>query len=426
MHMENPVAPSEPDAESVDAESVDAGAERSLRRRQRLAVAFVVVGSLLMPVAVLAVWVRSHMLETDRWVETMDPLATDPVIVSALSERVSGQVSDTLDVRSRAAEVLPPEASFLAAPIAAGADRLVAESTDRLLTSEQFAELWASSSRAAHGALVAALTGREGDVVSTAGGRVVLDLDSIAERVLERVDDQLGIDVAARVPTDRADVELVLVDSKQLTGAQVAVRWLDRLSWLLVVLSFGALVVALVVGPDRRRVVLGVGIGAAVAMVVLGVGLGVVRDVYLVTLPEGVERPDAAAAVFDIVTRFLLQAVRMLAAVGVVLAVAAWLAGPATAAVRVRSWWAHALGRGGAAAGSAVDLGPVPAWFAGNLGAVRAAILAAGAAVLVVWPRPTAKAVLAVALVVLVPLAVAQLLAAAERRPGHRHHTGDR
>ena len=388
---------------------------RRRRRRGFVAVALLVVGSILLPISVLTVWTRNQVLDTDKYVETVTPLATDPTIVSALSNRISTKVSDEIDVKSLAQEALPENAAFLAAPIAAGADNLIKQVTDRLLESDRFEQAWVKANTVAHDGLVAVLTGREGDVISTKDGKVVLQLGGLAQEVLAAVDRQFGTDLASRIPTDKLNVDFVLVDSAQLADVQSGVRMLDRLSWLSVILALGFLAGSIAVAPDRRKGLLRVGAGVALSMLVLFLGFSLGREVYLTNLPAGVERPDAAAVIFDTLTRLVLQGIRLIFAIGVVVMVGAWLAGPSSAASAMRRFWDRMLGRGGNLAGSAVDLGPVPAWVASHLVAVRAAILALAVVVLIAWDRPTGRVVMWIAIATLIPLALAQLVANAGR-----------
>jgi hypothetical protein len=399
-------------ADDVEARDV----RRTRRRRSFTAVALLIVGSLLLPVSVLTIWTRNMLLDTDRYVQTVEPLASDPTIQSALSSRISAQVSELLDVKSLAEEALPDRAQILAAPIAAGANNLIEQATTRVIRSDQFAKAWTEANKVGHDGLVAALTGRDGDVISTENGKVVLKLSGVVKEVLDRVDDQFGVDLASKVPADKLNVKFVLVDSKQLADAQSAVRLLQKLAWASIILSLGFLIASVLVAPDHRKGILRVGFGIAIGMLALKLGFSLGRELYLTNLPSGVERPDVAGIVFDTLTRFVLQAVRTLFAVGVVLVVGAWLAGPSSVAVKVRSAWDNVLGRGGAAAGSSVDLGPVPVWVARHINAVRGAIVAAAVVVLLWWDRPTGKVVLFIGLATLIPLAIAQLLANAVPR----------
>ena len=392
---------------------------RHLRRRSFIAVALLVVGSMLLPVSVLTIWTRNMLLDTDRYVQTVEPLASDPTVQAAVSSRISAKVAELVDVKSLAEDTLPDRAQILAAPIAAGANNLINQATTRVVESDQFQKAWVEANRVGHDGLVAAITGRNGEIISTENGKVVLKLGGVVKEVLDRVDQQFGLDIASKVPADKLNVDFVLVDSKQLADVQSAVRLLEKLAWASIILAIGFLVASVLVMPDRRKGILRVGVGIALGMLALKLGISLGRELFLTNLPSGVQRPDVMAILFDTLTRFVVQAIRAIFAVGVVLLVGAWLAGPSAAAIKVRSAWDNVLGRGGSAAGSAVDLGPVPEWVSRHLNALRGAIVALAVLVLLGWDQPTGKVVLLLGLATLVPLAIVQLLAnAAPRRAG--------
>lgn len=387
---------------------------KSHRRRGVLAVALVVLGAILLPMAVLTVWTRNQVLDTDRYLRTVQPLSDDPVLTSAISTRISDTIIDEIDVKSLAQEALPENAQLLAAPIAAGASSLVHTATNRLVESDQFDTLWLEANRAGHEGLVAVLTGRRGPVVSTENGKVVISLGPLVKKVLERVDEQFGIDISSRIPADKIDIKFTLVDSPQLAKLQTQIKWFDRLSWFTLVLALACFVGAVFAAPERRKGILYVGVAVIVSMLFTRLGLAFGRDTYLTHLPSQIHSSAAAASVFDTLTRFLLQAFRVLFAIGVVLVLAAWVAGPSGAAVWIRGLWNRALGRSGEGIGGTVDLGPVPAWVHGHLHALRVVVGALAAIVLVTWTRPTGKVVLLIAVVSLLVLAILQVLSSAE------------
>jgi len=401
----------------VDAESTQAATTKTLRRRTAGALVLLILGSVMLPVSVLTVWTRNQVLDTDRYVETVAPLASDPVIQSTLANRISQKVSDEVDIKSLAQEALPEKASFLAGPIASGADNLIHQAATKLVESERFENLWVKANRRGHTGLVAALTGEEGELISTDQGKVVLKLGALAEGVLKNIDKQFGIDLASTIPAERLNVNFVLVDSQQLSDVQAGVRWLDRLSWFALFLSLAFLGGSVAASPDRRKGVLRVGFGVALSMLALFVGFGIGRDVYLTHLPSEVERPDAAAVIFDTLTRFVLQAIRLLFAVGVVLLVGAWVIGPGRGATRIRSYWDRLLGRGSSLTGSHVSMGPVPRFFSDHISALRGAVIALAVVVLLFWGRPTGKVVLLIAFGVLVLMAIIQLIAGVAGQP---------
>ena len=416
LRAENAALRARLDAAAPDAETITAvHAARSVKRRAITSIVFVVLGALLLPMAAATVWTRNQLLDTERYVRTVEPLASDPVITSALSARVTSAVAAELDIKSLAAEALPERAAFLAAPIASGAENLIHQAATRLVESERFRRLWVEANRRGHDALVAVITGEGGNAVSTKDGKVVISLGPVVEEVLKAVDQQFGINISSRVPTDRINVDFEIIDSRQLAEAQTYVRLLDRISWFSVLLALGFLIAAIAIAPDRRKGVLRVGVGVTLSMLLTLIALAFARDVYLTNLPEFVQRADAAAVIYDTLIRFFIQALRVLLAIGVVLLAGAWLVGPSAPARRVRGWWDALLGRGGSGIGNTVDLGPVPAFVARHLGLFRAFILVVAAFTLVVWNLPTGKVVLLIALFTLIPLALVQLLAGAGR-----------
>ena len=398
-------------AAEVQDVAADHRSARSSHGRNVLSISLVILGALLLPMAVATVWTRDQVLDTDRYLETIAPLSTDPAIVSALSARISNTVAEEVDIKSLAQEALPEKAAFLAAPIAAGADTLIQEATTSLVKSEQFDKLWIEANRSAHQGLVAMLTGRKGTVVDAENGKVVIALGPLVQQVLERLDQQFGTNISSRIPASRINIRYTLIDSPQLVKIQTQVRWLDRLSWFSVILALACFIGAVFAATDRRRGVQRVGVGVTVSMVLMLLAMSLGRDTYLTNLPSQIQNTDAAAAVFDALVRFLLQSFRVLLVLGVVIMFAAWVAGPSRAALRIRTVWNRALGRSSSGIGGVVELGPVPRFFAAHLGAIRVVIAALAAILLVTWSRPTGRVVLLIAVTALVLLAITQVLA---------------
>jgi hypothetical protein len=160
----------------------------------------------------------------------------------------------------------------------------------------------------------------------------------------------------------------------------------------------------------------GAGLGLAASMVLLGVALALLRAGYLSAVPADLLPREAASVVFDTLVRYLRTALRGVLLLGLLVAAAAYLAGPSRTAVATRA----ALRRGGAAVRG---LGGGSAGLAGaRVGhTVRAArrplqVLAVTLAglTLVFWDRPSPAVLVGVVLVLLVVLAVIEVLAAGD------------
>ena len=78
-------------------------------------------------------------------------------------------------------------------------------------------------------------------------------------------------------------------------------------------------------------------LGVAASMLILGIGLRIGRGIYLSSVPGSTLPADAAAAAFDALAHFLWTGLRVVLAVGLIVAIAAYFTGPSRTAVQTRS-----------------------------------------------------------------------------------------
>jgi hypothetical protein len=141
-------------------------------------------------------------------------------------------------------------------------------------------------------------------------------------------------------------------------------------------------------------------------MVVLAAGLLVARSLLVDAVPAAAA--PATASGFDIVVTYLRLGLRALLVLGLVLALAGFLAGRSETAVRIRRWTAerlHAI-RGGRSAG-----GPVATWVRRHIKGLRIGAVALAVLTFVFLTQPSGAAILVIASVLLVVLAVIEFLA---------------
>jgi hypothetical protein len=140
------------------------------------------------------------------------------------------------------------------------------------------------------------------------------------------------------------------------------------------------------------------------------------RAYYLDNLPPVVRSPDAAAAVIDTISRFLVASLQTLLVAAVVFVVVALLAGPSRPATAIRRHTNIILdagGRGLARAGSWVA--PIGRALHGARWAIQVGLVLAAIVGLILANRPGFAAVLWTTLIVLVLFAVIELFV---RSPG--------
>ncbi len=387
-------------------------AEPAARHRGRAitSITLIVIASLLLPLAGMTVWVRNLVLDPSRYVDTVAPLSKDPDVREAVATRVSTEVVAALEVQKRAQSALPKRLKFLAAPIAAGSKQLVHTSTLKILESDQFDTVWRFANRRAHDQVVNALTGRKGKAVTTSDGKVVLNLGPLAAAVAERLG-SLGVGVPKNLDVTRLNVKFVLIESADLESVQTYARLLDRLAWVLPLVTLGLFGLAIGIAPRRRKALLRTGVGITIAMAVGVLAYGFARTTYLDNLPSTVQNHAAAAAIFDTVTRFVERGLRALLVIGLLVWLAAWLAGPSRPAEAVRRQWNRAAGRV-----AADEPSPVNRWVAANATGLRIGLAAFLLVLLVAWTRPTGLVVLMLGVVGLIGLGAVQVLAAGGSR----------
>jgi len=378
----------------------------------------IVFGCILAPVSVLAVWTANQVSDTSRYVENVTPLISAPAVRGALTDKISAQITDKVDIQSvtrqAAAQLsqrgLPKLSELLSSfsgSIASGVSGLIHTVTAKIVTSPVAASLWVRGNRLAHAQLVKALSG-QGSALTVSNGKVVIGLGPFIDQVKHRLAAR-GLTIVDRLPA--INPTFPLFDAKYLVKAQSLYRALTTLKWVLPVVALLALASGIYIARRHRRALIGAGLGVAASMVVLGIGIAVARTIYLNKVPSSVLPADAAAVVFDTVVRFIRQGLRVLLVLGLIVALGGFITGPSVTAVGARRGLASALAwvrRTGEHAG--VRTGPVGSWVYQHRRFLRIAAAITAVAVFAVWGNPTGLVVALIAVVLAGVLGLIELI----------------
>ena len=373
------------------------------RLRSVLAAVLLVIGVVLVPVGVTATWLRTTVTDTDNWVETVTPLATDPAVTAFVEDRATARVLVAISDQhlvDRALEALEaggrPVAArslgLLKAPLAAQVEQVVRRVVTAVVGSDQFATVWVAANQVSHAQLVAVLSRSPDGAIVDNGSTVSIDIGNLVEPIEQRL-------VAAGVPlVDKLPpitVSVPLLPSSDLDTARTAYNALRIGGVALPLLALAFIAGGVALARDHRRALVRVGLGAAVACVVLVLGLSFARSHVASSLPPGASA--AAVSVIDTVTEGLRQLVRVVVVVALAVVLVALVVGPSRGARRVRSLavagWNGARGGMDRAAGTPLAI-PVAIGvavvcvlvvvFAGDLGTGWTIVLAAVAALALV------------------------------------------
>src|SRR3954464_8602866 len=117
------------EVEWLKAENAKLARRPDLRPRLRSASsAFLLVlgcGSIVL--SIVAIWLRATLLNTDRYVSTVAPIAADPAVQNAVAKRLETAIYSRVDFSSLAREVLPDRADVLAPAIERGAQSVISD-----------------------------------------------------------------------------------------------------------------------------------------------------------------------------------------------------------------------------------------------------------------------------------------------------------
>lgn len=313
--------------------------------RTTAAMVLITVGCLLGPPSVVALWASSVVGDTDRYVETVAPLANDPALQAAVTEDITNEIFSRIDVdtlTTRAVDALgnqlpsdvAQQLNALAGPIATGIRSATEDQVARVVASDTFAQAWVAANRAAHAALNAALSGDGSGSLQIQNGTVSVNLSDFATAVKERLSAN-GFALADRIP--EIDASFVIMQSDDLGTVQRGYdvlatlgRWLGPIAVVLIALG-------IYVARSHRRAFIGAGLGLAATMLVSGIALLLARGAYLDAIPAEVLSGDAASTMFDTVVRFLREVIRAVGLLGLVFALGAFFTGSSATATRARS-----------------------------------------------------------------------------------------
>src|SRR5262245_50684927 len=239
-----------------------------------------VLVALLAPLSVAATWANDQMSDTDRYVDTVAPLADDPAVQRAVTDRITNAIIERLDVRAVTQEAvdalsdrgLPPRAatslSALITPLTNGVNNFIHEQVQKLVESDAFAAAWVQANREAHAQMVALLTGdTEDGAVKVEGNAVKLNLAVLIETVQQRLV-EAGFTLAGNLPAVSA--EFTLFQSADIARAQNGFRLLNAVAHVLPFLALGFFALGIIAARRRRRALFGMSLVVAASMLMLG------------------------------------------------------------------------------------------------------------------------------------------------------------
>ena len=301
-----------------------------MKVRRIATIVLVVLTSLMVLVSVVAVWATRTVFDTDRFTAVFEDVISDPAVTSALAERLTDEVGDAVQASGVIADNVPSELQPLL-PVLGGAVRgFVSGEVDKFLQSDAGQQLMVGAVRRTHRAAIRVLEGKDtpGDLVSVETGAVTLNLVPAAVAVLGRVQERgllTDIDLPdlndTQSPQEQVELlseaigrdlrpdfgQFVVYESDRIDEAESAVsvardvaKQIKRFTLLLVIVTVLMIALTIFVAPIRRRAMIQLGIGVAIA-VVLAV---IVERRVIKSIPNAIANIQAREASESILAAF--------------------------------------------------------------------------------------------------------------------------
>lgn len=348
--------------ETVERSTAATDTTRPSRWRSVVAVLLAVVAALASVLAVVGTWAERTLLDTDAWVEAVEPLPSDPAVASELSEIAADELFDHVDVEQLIADELPSDLRAVAGPIAGGLRTAVEDVAEEVLLSDEFRVVWREVNRIAHEEMLVVLRGDgdgDGDEVTSQDGTVTINLipivnavlhdltseannlfgtdiqlpevtESDAETLRATLSSELGVDL----PPDFAHI--VVYQDDRLAEVQDGLRILADTTIALWIVAAVAAIAAFAVSQNRRRTTIHLASGIAVIAGLLAIAAEPIEHDLLSSIDDDGQR-NAVQATIDIALRGIGEGLVVLAIAAIGVAVLAWLTGSGATATRLRT-----------------------------------------------------------------------------------------
>ena len=394
-------------------------AKTRLSVRAIAAVVCLVLGLGLLPLGMLTYWGHRTVTDSERYIETMSPLAYDAEVQDSLAVFLTDKIEEQIDAEAIVAQIfgdLLAERPALNAlvPVVTGAiDSLITEVVNRLVRSDQFEKLWDAANVALQKSLMALLEGRDDGPISLQGDDVVLDISVIVDEIKLGLVNR-GFAAAANITIPAAEQQIVLVEAPQLAQIRTIYTLTSPIAAGLIWFSLLLLVLSAVLARRRPRMIAWIGGGIAVSGLVLVAGLAIGQSVFVNTLLD-TPFEKASQVFYDTLLRFLYNGAVVSVLLGVIILVVSLYLCGARWAVELRSSVNTLADR----VATSIPTGPITSsgtWVVEHARWLRAGVAVVFVLIVVIGNDLSLSRTLWATVIALVLLMIIQVWAAAGRR----------
>lgn len=278
----------------------------------------VILAVLVLLAGNLCFWAGNTLINTDKYVATVQPLLAKKSVQVAVADYTTTQLFNKVDVEAAIIDVLPPKADFLAPQLTAQLRGATEKTLEKTLAGSRFQRLWTDTNRKAHERLVKAIKSSK-----TGDGKI--DLQAVYDRLGQSLQGtKLGFLAGKTLPGKAGSV--TVIDAPWLPKARFAVNnigWLKPVSLILLAFFSAA---AIWLARRKRRMVITLGSLSALGMLATLIAIQIVesRVAGHVQPAYHTAAHDAASIIFQPLVRQTLAVLSF----SLLFVIIAWLTGP--------------------------------------------------------------------------------------------------
>jgi hypothetical protein len=311
-----------------------------------LATVLIVIGAILAPVAVVSSWAKIELTDTDRFVAAYGPLAKNPAVQAFITDQTMTIIDQQIDIDKLTGDVIDGITSLgtgpaatqalnaLKGPAAQGVRTLIQSGVSGFVSSDAFADVWATALRVSHSQLVAAMQNDPNAAIALGGdGSIGIQLGPIIDAVKTALVSQ-GMTFASQIPT--IDRTVVVAQSNQIPTVQLgyglavgAGAWLPWIALLF-------LTAGVVVARRRSLALIWAAVALAIAMAITAAAFAIGNGVFIASVSPGLLPSDVAGILYSTVSGSMQTTSVSVLVLALVVAVVGWFAGPFDVPRRLR------------------------------------------------------------------------------------------
>lgn len=291
---------------------------------KRLALVFLILGTLLLPVGAIGHWAWRTFTDTDRYVATVAPLTESPAIQQGIADAVTTSLITPEGAAAQVKQWFPEAPTGLVNTVSQAVVSKVNELVNEAVATPQFSQLWATANADVQKAAIAVLQDQPPPSLSVVDGNLVLNLDVVKQSVRDRVQQQ-GInlpDLGLQAPT------VTLIEGTQVEQIRGIYAWAAPLLRFFILIPLALLIAYVIMTRNIRRLGYGVLIASGLMALFLVGG-----DTLLANNLKGTAFEPAQSYIWDTLTVNLARGAWAFFLVGAVLIIVGFFVGPKKAEV---------------------------------------------------------------------------------------------